>query len=179
MNRNEFENNELYSLTIFETLAELCQFNHIVITLANADTMGKYFRDMAFKLKNKYTGSITVVNSFGKENYFSAMKSSKFLLGNTSSGILEAPSFKIGTVNIGNRQEGRIKAESVIDCRVNKKEIKKSLNKIYSKTFQKLLKTVQNPYNNGLSSKKIIKQLKRLKLENVLKKNFFDIDFNI
>ena len=96
-------------------------------------------------------------------------------MGNSSSGLTECPSFKVGTINIGDRQRGRIKAKSVIDCPPRKKDIKKSFEIIYSKPFQKLLKTVYNPYDNGLSSKKIVKILKKTKLQNIIKKSFFTV----
>jgi GDP/UDP-N,N'-diacetylbacillosamine 2-epimerase (hydrolysing) len=67
---------------------------------------------------------------------------------------------------------------SVIDCKPNKKDIKKSINKVYSKDFRELLKNVKNPYGKGSSSKKIIKILKSFKIDNILKKSFFDINFN-
>ena len=126
----EVEKNELYSSITFETLAELCQPYQIIITMANADTMGKYYRDMAFKLKKKFSDSITLVDNFGKENYFSAMKSSKFLLGNTSSGIIEAASFGKFVINLGKRQEGRLRNANVFDTNFNKDEIMDCVKKI-------------------------------------------------
>jgi len=126
----QIEKNELYSSIAFETLAELCQTYHIVITRANADTMGKCYRDMAFKLKEKFSDTITLVDNFGKENYFSAMKSSKFLLGNTSSGIIEAASFGKFVINIGKRQEGRLRSANVYDVNFIKDEIMNCVKKI-------------------------------------------------
>ena len=152
---------------------------NVIFTKTNSDTGGKCINKMMDFYASKHSKNSKVITSLGQLNYLSALQYVDAVVGNSSSGILEAPSFKIGTINIGDRQEGRIKAESIIDCKANKKEIKKSLNKIYSKTFLKMLKNVKNPYDNGLSSKRIIKQLKQLKLENVLKKNFFDIKFNI
>jgi GDP/UDP-N,N'-diacetylbacillosamine 2-epimerase (hydrolysing) len=99
------------------------------------------------------------------------------MIGNSSSGLLEAPSFKIGTINIGDRQKGRIKSKSVVDCSPNKKSIKKAIKIIYSNKFQNSLKNVKNPYGNGYASKKIVKVLKTAKLDNILKKTFFDIKF--
>ena len=134
----EVEKNELYSSITFETLAELCQPYQIIITMANADTMGKYYRDMAFKLKKKFSDSITLVDNFGKENYFSAMKSSKFLLGNTSSGIIEAASFRKFVINLGKRQEGRLRNANVFDVNFNKNKIMNCVKRIE-----------ENPVYNG------------------------------
>lgn len=74
------------------------------------------------------------------------------MVGNSSSGLAEAPSFQIGTIDIGERQKGRIKAKSVIECEPNKQSIKKAFEKLYSDEFQKLLTTVKNPYGDGCAS---------------------------
>ena len=102
-----------------------------------------------------------------------------FIIGNSSSGLLEAPSFKIGTINIGDRQKGRIKAESVVDCLPDKKDIEEAIKKIYSNEFQKKLKNVNNPYEGGegYASQKIVKVLKTVPLDDILKKAFFDVKF--
>ena len=107
----------------------------------------------------------------------SALKHFDAVVGNSSSGLLEAPSFKIGTVNIGDRQKGRIKANSVIDCLANKRDIKKAIDKIYSKEFQTLLKNVKNPYSGGKTSKKIVNILKKISLPLPVKKEFYDVKF--
>ena len=78
-------------------------------------------------------------------------------------------------MNIGDRQKGRVKAKSVIDCLPKKRDILKSLKKIYSMDFQKKLRTIQNPYDKGFSSKKIVKILTNFKLHNILKKSFYNI----
>lgn len=94
------------------------------------------------------------------------------MIGNSSSGLTEAPSFKIGTINIGDRQKGRIKAESVIDCEPDKKSIRQALRKFYSEEFQKRLADVKNPYDEGGASFKIKEILKSFPLANILKKSF-------
>jgi GDP/UDP-N,N'-diacetylbacillosamine 2-epimerase (hydrolysing) len=114
--------------------------------------------------------------SLGQSRYMSALKYVDAVVGNSSSGLLEAPSFKIGTVNIGDRQKGRIKAKSVIDCLANKTEIKKAIDKIYSKKFQELLKKVKNPYAKGKTSKKIVNILKKIPFPLSVKKKFHDIE---
>jgi GDP/UDP-N,N'-diacetylbacillosamine 2-epimerase (hydrolysing) len=97
------------------------------------------------------------------------------IIDNSSSGLTEAPSFKIGTINIGDRQAGRIKADSVIDCEPYKNSIQKAFEKLYSSEFQTLLKTVKNPYGEGCVSKEIIKILLNTELNNLLKKKFYDL----
>jgi GDP/UDP-N,N'-diacetylbacillosamine 2-epimerase (hydrolysing) len=117
--------------------------------------------------------------SMGQRRYLSALKFVDAVVGNSSSGLAEAPSFKIGTVNIGSRQDGRIKAESIIDCEPNLESISVALGKIYSDPFQAVLKNVKNPYGEGGASKKIKKVLKTFDLVGIKNKTFFDIDFEI
>ena len=97
------------------------------------------------------------------------------VVGNSSSGLLEAPSLKIGTINIGDRQEGRIKASSIIDCNPTESDITEALTKLYSKEFSRSLKRVINPFGNGGASEKITKIIEKFELKKILKKHFFDI----
>jgi GDP/UDP-N,N'-diacetylbacillosamine 2-epimerase (hydrolysing) len=161
---------------LLEAIDELEDTN-IIFTKSNSDTDGKIINQMIDQYTKKNLDRSMNVASLGQLNYLSTLKYVDFMIGNSSSGLLEAPSLKIGTINIGDRQNGRIKAKSVIDCLPNKKSIKKAIKIIYSNKFQKLLKNVNNPYDNGCASQKIIKVLKNVKLENILKKNFFDIKF--
>lgn len=151
----QISRNELYSSIVYETLAELCKTYHIVITIANADTMGKYYREMAYKLKKKYSNSITLVDSFGKKNYFSAMKSSKLLLGNSSSGIIEAASFGKFVINVGKRQEGRLRSDNIFDVNFSKVEIINCVKKI---EVNEIFKGV-NKYHKNNIAENIIEKL--------------------
>src|SRR5208283_3884313 len=99
------------------------------------------------------------------------------VVGNSSSGIIEAPSFRIGTINIGDRQKGRVRAKSVIDCRPARKSIRNAISKLYSAEFQEKLKGVVNPYGNADAAKKIRTILRDYQINNILKKSFFDINF--
>ena len=98
------------------------------------------------------------------------------VVGNSSSGLAEAPTFKIGTINIGDRQRGRIRAVSVIDCEPTKKAILTAIRKLYSKEFQDNLKNVKNPYGEGGATEKIKKTVKETDLSDILKKEFYDIE---
>lgn len=152
---------------------------NIIFTKTNSDLNGHVINQMIddYTIKNS-NKSVSFV-SLGQLRYLSALKFVDALIGNSSSGLIEAPSFKIASVNIGDRQKGRIKAESVINCLPRKKDIKDSINKVYSVDFQKLLKSVINPYDKGNSSKKIVNILKKINLENILKKKFYDIEFKL
>jgi GDP/UDP-N,N'-diacetylbacillosamine 2-epimerase (hydrolysing) len=97
------------------------------------------------------------------------------IVGNSSSGILEMPTFKKATINIGDRQSGRLKSKSIIDCRIKKKEILNSLKIIYSDKFKNQIKNLKNPYGPFGASIKIVKILKKINLKNILVKKFYDI----
>jgi GDP/UDP-N,N'-diacetylbacillosamine 2-epimerase (hydrolysing) len=114
--------------------------------------------------------------SLGQENYFSILNISDAVVGNSSSGILEMPTFKKATINIGDRQSGRLRSASIIDCKINKKEIINSLKMVYSKKFQLKLKKNINHYGPQGASAKIVKILKKINLKNILIKKFYDIN---
>jgi GDP/UDP-N,N'-diacetylbacillosamine 2-epimerase (hydrolysing) len=110
--------------------------------------------------------------------YLSALQYVDAVVGNSSSGLIEAPSFKIGTINIGDRQKGRIKAASVIDSQPNKESISAAIAFLQTPQFQQTLKNVINPYGAGGSSRQIVKKLATVNLDNILFKSFFDLPFN-
>ena len=114
--------------------------------------------------------------SMGQLRFLSCLKYVDGMIGNSSSGILEMPSFKKGTIDIGDRQRGRLKAKSVINVKSNKSEIIKGINILYSKKFQTKIKSTKNPYGEGGASEKIIKILMKTKLKNILKKKFYSLD---
>ena len=98
------------------------------------------------------------------------------MVGNSSSGLIEVPSFAKGTINIGDRQRGRLKADSVVDCNPHRKSIINALQHLYSDTFLKKLQDVHNHYGEGAASKKIVKILQDHPLESILKKPFHNLD---
>ena len=129
---------------------------------------------MIKKFVKKYNNS-KLYPSLGQLRYLSTILYVDCVIGNSSSGICEVPSFKKPTINIGNRQKGRIKTESIIDCDPNKTEILKAIKKSYSDNFSKKLKFIKNPYGNGDASKKILKYLEMQKFTDSLKKSFVDL----
>ena len=149
---------------------------HFIFTGANADNGGKIINEMAQSYCFKNPEKAIFAISLGQLRYLSAIKHADIVLGNSSSGICEAPSLKKATINIGNRQKGRIKAASIIDTKCDKSKILKAIKKAYSKDFQAKLKSVKNPYGSGFASKKIIKVLENIKLNGILKKKFYDLD---
>ena len=113
------------------------------------------------------------IPSLGKELYLSILKKSKFVIGNSSSGIIEAPSFRIPTVNIGDRQKGRVMCSSIINCQNTEKEIFTSIKKALNKKFIIKIRRVKSPYGSGRSAQKIVKILKKINLKNIGRKKFF------
>jgi GDP/UDP-N,N'-diacetylbacillosamine 2-epimerase (hydrolysing) len=106
----------------------------------------------------------------------SAIKNCQVVIGNSSSGLIEAPSFKKPTINIGDRQQGRIEAESVITCKPENKSIIESIQLALSDEFQQKLKNVVNPYGEGNSSIKILEEIQNSSVNNILKKEFYNIN---
>ena len=159
---------------LLDAIDELEDTN-IIFTKANSDTDGRVINQMIDEYVTKNSHKSIVFTSLGQLRYLSALQYVDAVVGNSSSGLAETPSFKIGTINIGDRQKGRIKASSVIDCEPNKDSILNSFEKLYSKEFQETLKTTINPYGNGYASKKIVEILKNVDLKNILKKSFYDL----
>lgn len=149
----------------------------LIFTNPNADSGSKKISELLAEYVGQNAEKSVSFISMGQRRYLSALKFVDAVVGNSSSGVAEAPTFKIGTINIGSRQEGRIKAESVIDCEPTPESIGKALDKLYSEPFQVLLKNVKNPYGEGGASEKIKEVLKSFDLSDIKNKSFFDIDF--
>lgn len=147
-------------------------------TKANADTNGRIINESIEKYSHEYP-NIYLVDSLGVQGYLSAVKYAKFVIGNSSSGIIEVPSFKIPTINIGDRQLGRIQADSVINCKSTEKEIINAIKKAISNDFKNKLYDIKNPYGDGKSSNKIVKISKEFLINaNLkLKKRFYDLNW--
>ena len=148
---------------------------NIIFTKANSDADGKVINQMIDEYVAKNSEKSVDFASLGQLRYLSALQFVDAMVGNSSSGLAEAPSFNIGTINIGDRQKGRIKATSVIDCEPVKEEILKAFDKLYSDDFKESLKTVKNPYGEGRASSKVIEKIKKFDLQNILKKSFYDL----
>lgn len=148
----------------------------IIFTKANSDTDGRIINQLIDEYTAKNNSKAIAFTSLGQLRYLSAMQFVDAIVGNSSSGLIEAPTFKIGTINIGDRQKGRLKADSVIDCSPERENIKKAFEELYSDKFQSDIKTSKNPYGDSCASTQIIKVLKTVELENILKKEFFNIE---
>lgn len=159
-----------------ELLAALAELKDtgLIFTMPNADTEGRvlFLQIEAFCERNSQA---RVYTSLGQLRYLSCMHHVDGVVGNSSSGLAEVPSFKKGTINIGDRQRGRLRAASVIDCEPDQDSIRKALKLLYSPDFQAQLLEVENPYGNGGASEAIVRRLESQSLDNLLKKRFYDL----
>jgi len=152
---------------------------HLIFTKPNADTGGRIIIRMIDDYVSQHMGTCRAFTSLGQLRYLSALQFIDAVVGNSSSGLIEAPSFKIATINIGDRQQGRVTAESVIHCEPDRELINRSIESVYSESFQNKLQHVQNPYEADMTSKSIVKIIKEYPLKDILKKKFFDLDVDI
>ena len=142
-------------------LAALNEYDaNLIFTLPNADNMGRALSSAVKNFVALAPNNRCAHISLGQVKYFSAVSLVDGVVGNSSSGLIEAPSFKKGTINIGTRQQGRFKADSVIDCDIVKVEIMNALKTLYSKKFQTKISKVKSPYYNGGASYQTFKFLK-------------------
>ena len=147
----------------------------LIFTMPNADTDGRALIQMVenFVSQNSNAHAFT---SLGQLRYLSCLAQVDGIVGNSSSGLLEVPSFKKGTINIGDRQRGRLQASSVINCEPTQESIINAIKLFYSPRFQSKLKQVYNPYGVGGASEKIVKIIKFVKLDDLIKKQFYDLN---
>lgn len=148
-----------------------------VFTVPNADIEGRTIIKKIKEFVHQFPKNGKLFVSLGQLKYLSLLKYSFLMIGNSSSGLIEAPSFKLPVVNIGDRQKGRIRGKNVIDVQeYKKKNIVDAINKALSGDFKNSLKRMKNPYGEGGSSKKIVRKIKTLPLgTDLLKKKFYEI----
>lgn len=163
----------------FENILKLIDKNKqlsIIFTKANSDTNGRIINDMINDYVRNNADRCVAFTSLGQLRYLSSLKYCDVVIGNSSSGIIEVPSFHIPTINIGDRQKGRISAESVIDCNTNFKDIDRALNMSLSDEFKKIVAKCKNPYEGENTSDKIINVIKEKLINNInIKKEFYNI----
>ncbi len=149
-----------------------------IVTLANADAGGRMINEIWMREGKKHTNWL-IVPSLGVLRYLSAVKYAKLVVGNSSSGVVEAPSMKTPTINIGDRQKGRMMADSVICCEPEREDIVRAMNIALTDDFQEKSKHIQSPFGDGSTSDKIMEHiLKFLHSERLSQeKKFYDIEF--
>lgn len=165
---------------IKQLLSALDEFTSwkFIITKANADKDGRIINQL-LELYAKKHENVYLYDSLGMIRYLSVMKYCRMVIGNSSSGLVEAPSFNIPTINIGDRQKGRIRAQSVIDCVPEKDNIVCAMKKGDDNDFRVELANVKNPYGDGNVSEKVVCILKQQLLFSSinLKKHFYNISW--
>lgn len=147
----------------------------VIFTMPNADTDGRVIINFIEEYIAKNPERTISFKSLGQERYLSALKHVDVVIGNSSSGLIEVPSFGIPTINIGDRQKGRIAGPTVINTGTSYQEISESIKKALSPEFLNNIESKENPYDQGYSSNKIIKVLKEYPLDNILKKKFYNL----
>lgn len=146
-----------------------------IFTMPNADTGHRELTELLQQYIEDHPDNSKLFPSLGQLRYLSLMKQVDAVVGNSSSGIIEAPSLKTPTINIGNRQKGRLSAQSVIHTDPDLESLKKAFKKLYSEKFQNSLSNTKNPYGNGGATEKTLKILKNINLAEIKPKNFYDI----
>lgn len=148
----------------------------VIFTKANADTDGRIINKMIDEYVEKNQDRCIAFSSLGQVRYLSALQFCKAVVGNSSSGIIEAPSFGIPTVDIGDRQRGRLAAQTVIHCDCEVADIEKALQKALSQEFVKEIEKYSNPYEGTNTSQTIVdKIMEKLECGLGVKKKFYDI----
>lgn len=169
-NKAEQEFNELLeALDCFNDLK-------IIFTKSNADVGGRIINNMIDEYVKRNSDRCVTVFSLGMRRYLTALSYADIVIGNSSSGIIETPSFCVPTVNIGDRQKGRVQAKNILNCEPQKDEIIKTIEKGLSPGFRLYVKDTVSPYGDGNTSKKIVKIIKEyLSNEPDMKKSFYNI----
>jgi GDP/UDP-N,N'-diacetylbacillosamine 2-epimerase (hydrolysing) len=158
---------------LLQALGEL-EDTYIIITLPNADTGGRELATMVDEFAKAHP-NVRVYTSLGQLRYLSCMQFVDAVVGNSSSGLAEAPSMGTATINIGDRQKGRLAAESIIHCNAKLENIRQALRTVYTPDFKASLAETKNPYGDGGASKKIVQVLKDQPINGILKKKFHDL----
>ena len=166
------------ALQVQELLKALLETRGIfwVITMSNADPGGRSIQSLLDKFVLENSARAKMFASLGQLRYLSLLKHADLMVGNSSSGIIEAPSFRLPVVNIGDRQGGRIRSTNIIDVPVcRKKDIVKAIHKATGDDFKRSLKGLKNPYGKGNAGEKIVKALKTMDLSGTVKKQFYEM----
>ena len=154
-------------------LAEL-RDTQLIFTMPNADTDGRSLIKIVEQFVAQHPNA-RAYTSLGQLRYLSCIAHVDGVVGNSSSGLAEVPSFRKGTINIGNRQQGRLQAASVINCEPTRQSIAAALERLYDAEFQSSLNQVRNPYGEGGASEKVVETIKHYSIDGIAKKAFYDL----
>lgn len=154
-------------------LAEL-QDTQLIFTMPNADTDGRILISMVEQFVAQHANA-RAYTSLGQLRYLSCIAHVDGVVGNSSSGLIEVPSFRKGSINIGDRQRGRLHAASVINSAPTRQNIAAALVRLYDADFQAGLSQVRNPYGEGGASEKVVATIKHYAIDGIAKKAFYDL----
>jgi len=159
-----------------ELLAALSELDNtgLIFTMSNADTGGRVLSRQIEDFCHSHSNA-KAYTSLGQLRYLSCIQHFDGMVGNSSSGLTEVPCFKKGTINIGDRQLGRLRAASVINCEPDRQAITAALSHLFSDEFQRQLRVTKNPYGDGGASEAVVRILEHQPLDNLLKKRFYNI----
>lgn len=159
---------------VFEALDEWPKAS-VVVSYSNSDVFGQSLRDAIRAYASERPGRVVACASLGQELYLNVMRVCDCVIGNSSSGLIEAPSAGVPTVNIGSRQQGRLRAQSVIDCTDVKEDIVRAVEVALTPVFKQKASEKKNPYGDGRTAPRIYEVLRNADLENLLVKSFVDL----
>ena len=155
-----------------------CPDLNIIFTKSNADEGGFLINGMIDEYVARHPRTTVGFHSMGQLKYLSAMKHCELVIGNSSSGIVETPSFAVPTVNIGSRQRGRLQGINTINCEADADAIENAIRKVRTPEFKRVAKDTLNPYGKGDTSVRIVNLIKERMQEGIdLRKPFYDISF--
>ncbi|TRZ52416.1 UDP-N-acetylglucosamine 2-epimerase (hydrolyzing), partial [bacterium] len=162
--------------SLLDALDAFPEYN-VIFTKANADMDGRVINRLIDEYAEKRPERCLAVTSLGMHRYLSAMKYAAAVIGNSSSGIVEAPSFKVPTVNIGDRQKGRIQAAGTLNCSPDANAIRQTIGRVLSPAFQESLTSISNPYDRPGTCSTIVGLLEKTDIFGITKKTFHDVRF--
>ncbi len=148
----------------------------IIFTKQNSDTSGRIIGQLIDEYVLRNQNRAAAYTSLGQLNYLSMVRQADVVIGNSSSGLIEVPALQKPTVNMGVRQRGRVRGESIIDCEESESQIATAIKKALSVDFQAMLSKVKSPYGEGGTSKQIKEVIKKTKLEDIVMKKFYDLE---
>jgi UDP-hydrolysing UDP-N-acetyl-D-glucosamine 2-epimerase len=164
--------------SLLDALDAFPEYN-VIFTKANTDADGRVINRLIGEYAEKRPDRCLAVASLGSLRYLSALQYATAVIGNSSSGIMEAPSFKVPTVNIGDRQKGRIRVESVMDCEPAAASIIASIQKIVSPEWKEVLKRITNPYEQAGTAVRIVEKIALLCSTVSMKKSFHNLGIRV
>lgn len=150
--------------------------SYFIFTKANADTDGRIINQMIDEFVSKNPEKAIAYHSLGSLRFLSVLKICNAIVGNSSSGIIEAPSLRIPTINIGDRQKGRVQAESILNCAVDVTSISECFQKVKEIGLRSAIEGIQNPYGDGGTAEKIMNILSKVDFKRLQIKEFYNIN---